>query len=77
MGRTTEYRVIMAVIVGWCALGFAGSVWPVMDRIIGSFLIIGAAVAPAVVVGREVWAEIELRRECSRPLPVEREELKS
>ncbi len=59
----TEYRLIMIGIVVVCGLGFATSLWPVLDLVISSALV-GALVLGALLAGgREAVREIRFRRE--------------
>ena len=57
--RGTEYRLIMASIVGLCAVGAAGSVVPGLDTAIGAVLVAAVLGALAVVAVRR---QLRIRR---------------
>ena len=57
--RSTEYRLIMTVVVGLCAAGAAGSVVPGLDTAIGAVLIGAMVVAVGLAVVRR---ELRIRR---------------
>jgi hypothetical protein len=74
-----EYPVLMAGLISGCALGLAGAFWPVLDQVVGAVVVtvaVAAGVVLAVLVLRAVWGEIALHRECRRPVPPEREEVR-
>lgn len=78
MTRTSDYRLLMSLLAGWCALGLAGSLWPAADRVVSIivFAALGAAgAAVATLIARTVWAEIQLHRECTRVLRAEHVEV--
>jgi hypothetical protein len=57
--RGTEYRLIIAAVVGLSAIGAAGSVVPGLDTTVGADLIAGGAVGVGVAMVRR---ELRIRR---------------
>lgn len=59
----TEYRLILAVLVGLCALALLTLVWPVLDAVLCALLL---GVGAAEVAGywlREARGELRFRRD--------------
>jgi hypothetical protein len=62
-----DYRVIMTGVVGFAVLGAACGIFPAVERyasIAFTVLFSLAGLAGATAIGRHVWAEITLAREC-------------
>jgi hypothetical protein len=77
MTRGHDYRLIMSVIVGWCPLGLAGAIWPVVNQVVGAIVLAALVAAGVAVVGyvvREVWREVAFWRRVPRPVRDEERE---
>jgi len=63
VGPVTEYRLILAALVGLCALAPLTLVWPVLDTVLCALLLGAGAAGLAGYWLREAARELRFRRD--------------